>query len=103
MGARDETSGDGGGAAEAPDRAEASLERARALLAGAERVLVLTGAGVSADSGVPTFRGEEGLWKGHRPEELATPSAFRRDPDDVFEGILDIACLAMDAVGKIQF
>lgn len=46
---------------------------------------MLTGAGVSADSGMPTFRGEEGLWKDHRPEELATPDAFRRDPRLVWE------------------
>ena len=49
-------------------------------LADAERVSVLTGAGVSAESGVPTFRGPQGLWKTHRPEELATPEAFARDP-----------------------
>ena len=56
------------------------LEEARALLSAAERVCVLTGAGVSAESGVPTFRGEDGLWKNYRAEELATPHAFRRDP-----------------------
>lgn len=61
------------------------LDRARELLAGAERVVVLTGAGVSAESGVPTFRGEDGLWKEHRPEELANPTAFRRDPRLVWE------------------
>ena len=49
------------------------------------RVTVLTGAGVSAASGVPTFRGEEGLWKQHRPEQLATPEAFARDPRLVWE------------------
>ena len=43
------------------------------------RVTVLTGAGVSAASGVPTFRGAEGLWKQYRPEQLATPEAFARD------------------------
>ena len=48
-------------------------------------MLVLTGAGMSAESGVPTFRGEHGLWKGARPEELATPEAFARDPDRVWE------------------
>lgn len=47
---------------------------------GAERVAVLTGAGVSAESGVPTFRGPGGLWENHRPEDLATPEAFGRDP-----------------------
>lgn len=62
-----------------------SLARARALVLGAERLLVLTGAGVSAESGVPTFRGEGGLWKRHRPEDLATPGAFRRDPRLVWE------------------
>lgn len=46
----------------------------------AKRVTVLTGAGVSAASGVPTFRGSGGFWESHRPEELATPEAFRRDP-----------------------
>lgn len=61
------------------------LERACRLLAEAGRVLFLTGAGVSAESGVPTFRGEGGLWRDHRPEELATPEAFRRDPRLVWE------------------
>lgn len=46
---------------------------------------VLTGAGVSAESGVPTFRGEKGLWKQHRAEQLATPGAFARDPKLVWE------------------
>ena len=63
----------------------ADLARARARLADAERVLVLTGAGVSAESGVPTFRGPEGLWRSYPPEELATPEAFRRDPRLVWE------------------
>jgi NAD-dependent deacetylase len=49
-------------------------------LSTAERVLVVTGAGVSAESGIPTFRGAGGLWEGHRAEELATPQAFARDP-----------------------
>lgn len=61
------------------------LERARALLAQAERIVVLTGAGVSVESGVPTFRGPGGLWRSRRPEELATPEAFRRDPRTVWE------------------
>jgi NAD-dependent deacetylase len=50
-----------------------------------EPVVVLTGAGISAESGVPTFRGEQGLWRSFRPEELATPEAFRRDPALVWE------------------
>lgn len=61
------------------------LARARELLEAAGRIVVLTGAGVSAESGIPTFRGEKGLWKSHRPEELATPGAFRRDPRLVWE------------------
>lgn len=61
------------------------VARARDLLGGAHGVVVLTGAGVSAESGVPTFRGAHGLWKSHRPEELATPEAFRRDPRLVWE------------------
>src|SRR5215207_903591 len=65
---------------------EASLiDLACDLVRAAERVLVLTGAGVSAESGVPTFRGPEGLWRNHRPEELATPQAFARDPRLVWE------------------
>ena len=43
-------------------------------------VVVLTGAGISADSGVATFRGAGGLWEGHRVEEVATPEAWARDP-----------------------
>jgi NAD-dependent deacetylase len=51
----------------------------------ASRISLLTGAGVSAASGVPTFRGAEGLWKSYSPQELATPEAFRRDPKLVWE------------------
>jgi NAD-dependent deacetylase len=50
-----------------------------------KRVVVLTGAGISAESGVPTFRGEDGLWKQYRAEELATPSAFQANPKLVWE------------------
>ena len=49
------------------------------------RVVAFTGAGVSADSGIPTFRGPGGLWREFRAEELATPEAFRRDPHLVWE------------------
>ena len=48
-------------------------------------VVVFTGAGVSAESGIPTFRGEGGLWRNFRAEELATPEAFARDPALVWE------------------
>jgi len=54
-------------------------------LSSADSVAVLTGAGISAESGVPTFRGEEGLWKKFRPEELATVEAFMRNPELVWE------------------
>jgi NAD-dependent deacetylase len=49
-----------------------------------DQVFVLTGAGVSAESGIPTFRGEDGLWEGHRLEDVATPEAFERDPELVW-------------------
>ncbi|MCC2641305.1 MAG: npdA [Nitrospira sp.] len=54
-------------------------------LASARSVTVLTGAGISADSGVPTFRGADGLWRRYRAEDLATPEAFTRDPRLVWE------------------
>jgi NAD-dependent deacetylase len=50
-----------------------------------QRVVVFTGAGVSADSGIPTFRGSGGLWRDVRAEDLATPEAFERDPATVWE------------------
>jgi NAD-dependent deacetylase len=49
------------------------------------RVLVLTGAGVSAESGIPTFRGKEGYWRNLDPMKLATPQAFERDPQLVWQ------------------
>jgi NAD-dependent deacetylase len=63
---------------DALDRASAALRRARS-------VAVITGAGISAESGIPTFRGAGGLWRTHRPEDLATPEAFARDPALVWE------------------
>jgi NAD-dependent deacetylase len=54
-------------------------------LSRATRVTVITGAGVSAASGVPTFRGDDGLWSNFRVEELATPEAFARDPELVWK------------------
>ncbi|MGD2251900.1 MAG: NAD-dependent deacylase [Anaerolineales bacterium] len=50
-----------------------------------EPLVVLTGAGISAESGVPTFRGPQGLWRTHRPQDLANPAAFARDPDLIWE------------------
>jgi NAD-dependent deacetylase len=49
------------------------------------RLSLLTGAGISAASGVPTFRGKEGLWKSYSPQELATPQAFQENPKLVWE------------------
>ncbi len=60
-------------------------EKLIAKLKTAKTVAVLTGAGISAESGVPTFRGEEGLWKKFRPEELANFDAFMKNPQLVWE------------------
>ena len=63
-------------------------EEIRALavrIARASRITVVTGAGVSAASGIPTFRGAQGLWRRFRPEQLATPEAFEKDPKLVWE------------------
>ena len=49
------------------------------------RILVITGAGVSAESGIPTFRGKDGYWRNLDPKKLATPEAFARDPQLVWE------------------
>jgi NAD-dependent deacetylase len=49
------------------------------------RVLVITGAGVSAESGIPTFRGKDGYWRNLDPIKLATPEAFARDPELVWQ------------------
>jgi NAD-dependent deacetylase len=62
------------------DDLEADLAKAAELLRGADRVAILTGAGISAESGLATFRGAGGLWEGHRVEDVATPSAFKRAP-----------------------
>jgi NAD-dependent deacetylase len=61
------------------------LDRVADALRHARVVTALTGAGVSAASGIPTFRGAEGLWKNFRAETLATPEAFARDPKLVWE------------------
>ncbi|AMV25881.1 NAD-dependent protein deacylase [Gemmata sp. SH-PL17] len=59
---------------------DAALDRAAHWLRTAERVCVLTGAGVSAESGVPTFRASDGLWEGHRIEDVASPDGWDRNP-----------------------
>ncbi len=66
-------------------RLEEDVERANSILEQANQIVVLTGAGVSAESGIPTFRGRGGLWRSRRPEELATPEAFEESPELVWE------------------
>jgi len=60
------------------------FDRIVSALRSASRVSALTGAGVSAESGIATFRGAGGLWEGHRIEEVATPEAFADDPERVW-------------------
>ncbi len=67
------------------DGFDRDLTRAAAALRAATRVCVLTGAGASAESGVPTFRAAEGLWEGHRIEDVASPMGFARDPQLVWD------------------
>ena len=61
------------------------MERIRDWITAAKSVAALTGAGISAESGIPTFRGAGGLWREYRAEDLATPEAFARDPKLVWE------------------
>src|SRR5947199_7633696 len=62
------------------EQAVEAIRRARP-----RNVVFFTGAGVSAESGIPTFRGAGGLWRNFRAEDLATPHAFARDPELVWE------------------
>lgn len=55
------------------------------LLNASKSIVVLTGAGVSAESGIPTFRGPGGIWRTHRAADLATPTAFKSSPGLVWE------------------
>lgn len=64
---------------------EGEIAILRERLVEAESVVVLTGAGISAESGVPTFRGRDGLWRQYRATDLATPEAFADDPALVWE------------------
>lgn len=65
--------------------ARLAIEKAKERLANSVRPVALTGAGVSAESGVPTFRGQEGLWRNFNPQDLATLEAFSKDPSLVWE------------------
>jgi NAD-dependent deacetylase len=62
-----------------------AIRQAAEKIKASSRVVVLTGAGISQESGVPTFRGKDGLWKEYRAEQLATLDAFQRDPELVWE------------------
>jgi NAD-dependent deacetylase len=62
-----------------------SITAVRAAVKAAESIVALTGAGISAESGIPTFRGKDGLWRNFSAQALATPEAFRRDPRLVWE------------------
>ncbi len=66
------------------DQAEL-LREAKRRVEESKNLGVLTGAGISAESGIPVFRGKDGLWKEYRAEELATPEAFQRNPELVWE------------------
>ncbi|KAI8813257.1 putative Sirtuin 5 [Cladochytrium replicatum] len=61
------------------------MQHFKQLLSASKNVVCLTGAGISAESGIPTFRGEGGLWRQFNATELATPRAFNRDPSLVWE------------------
>ena len=71
------------------------VDDARNWLQAASSVVVLTGAGISAESGIPTFRGSDGLWKQYKAEDLATPQAFAKDPRLVWNGAIVDAGLIM--------
>ncbi|MBV6493104.1 MAG: NAD-dependent protein deacylase [Turneriella sp.] len=68
-----------------PTETQLAIQRAAQILLTAKHPILLTGAGISAESGIPTFRGKEGLWKNFRAEDLATPEAFSRDRKLVWE------------------
>jgi len=66
-------------------RPSSNLAKFRGHLSSAQRLVILTGAGVSAESGVPTFRGAGGFWRQYQAQDLATPEAFDEDPSLVWE------------------
>ncbi len=72
---------------------EEKIQAAREILNKAQGITVLTGAGISAESGIPTFRGDDGLWKKYRPEDVDTEDAFRRNPAYVWQWYDDFRAL----------
>src|SRR3989304_4981779 len=69
---------------------EAALSQAARLLATARKTIVLTGAGVSTESGIPDFRSAGGLWSRFNPAEYAMLGAFRRDPERVWRMLAEL-------------
>ncbi len=61
------------------------IQKAAEILGSSDSLFVLTGAGISAESGIPTFRGTDGLWKNYSATDLATPEAFEKNPELVWE------------------
>ena len=66
-------------------RPSSDLSEFRKIYADSKNIIALTGAGISAESGVPTFRGSGGLWRKYRAQELATAQSFVRNPSLVWE------------------
>ena len=64
---------------------EKNINELKEIIAHSKRITVLTGAGISAESGVPTFRGSGGIWRDYQVTDVATPQAFARDPELVWE------------------
>jgi len=62
-----------------------SIKKAQEIITAAKGITVLTGAGISAESGIPTFRGDDGLWAKYDPEEIDTEDGFKRNPKFVWE------------------
>lgn len=95
---------------------EQALERAAELVAGAQKVAVLSGAGFSRPSGIPDFRSADGVWARSDPSEVASLRAFRRDPDGFYQwllGLLDpilaarpnpahVAVAALEEAGRLS-
>lgn len=64
---------------------EELIQKAQEIMSRARGITVLTGAGISAESGIPTFRGDDGLWKKYNPEDIDTADGFKRNPKYVWE------------------
>lgn len=93
------------------------VEELVGLIRSSKYVVALTGAGVSAESGIPTFRGKGGLWEKFKPEELATPEAFASNPAKVWEwykwrqelvfsarpGLTHIALAKLEKAGLLKY